>query len=144
MKCTFYLKEPKSEKETLILFSCYFKKENKKFVYSTGETIRPIHWDPENKKPVSRGKNKAPNVSVIKTQLSRYENYFYKIESRCINTDEDFTSEILKNGFDKEFKRAATRQNTFFEAYDMFMDEKWKGKEWSISTKKRYNNITNI
>jgi hypothetical protein len=44
MKYTFNLKEPKSDKETLILFSCYFKNENKKFVFSTGEKIIPENW----------------------------------------------------------------------------------------------------
>ncbi|MDO9037194.1 MAG: hypothetical protein Q7U59_02480 [Lutibacter sp.] len=31
---TFYLRKPNGEKETLILFSCYFKNEQKQFVYS--------------------------------------------------------------------------------------------------------------
>ena len=43
MKQTFFLRKPKGEKETLILFSCYFKSEQKQFVYSTRESIIPIH-----------------------------------------------------------------------------------------------------
>jgi len=39
MKNTFYLRKPSEKKETLILFSAYFKKEGKRFVYSTGEII---------------------------------------------------------------------------------------------------------
>ena len=49
MKYTFYLKEPKSLNESLIFFSCYFKEEKKKFIYSTGEKIQPSSWDFENK-----------------------------------------------------------------------------------------------
>ena len=45
MKSTFYLKYPNGDKETLILFSAYFKNEGRKFVYSTGEVIHPDEWD---------------------------------------------------------------------------------------------------
>ena len=43
LSSTFFLKHPKGNKESLILFSCYFKFEERKFVYSTGEKIKPEH-----------------------------------------------------------------------------------------------------
>lgn len=61
MKQTFYLRKPKGEKETLILFSCYFKNEQKQFVYSTREAIHPLNWDFKNNKPINRGKNISVN-----------------------------------------------------------------------------------
>ena len=70
MTSTFFLKRPKSEKETLIIFSCYFKSEGKKFLYSTGEKIKPIHWDQESKQPILKGKNKATGSAIIKLQLN--------------------------------------------------------------------------
>jgi len=76
MTSTFFLKQPKSNKETLILFSCYFKYEGKKFVYSTGEKIKPIHWDFENNEPIKSGKNKAKESKSKETQLNRYTNCF--------------------------------------------------------------------
>ena len=45
MRSTFNLKEPNRDKESLILFSAYFKDEGRKFVYSTGEVIHPNDWD---------------------------------------------------------------------------------------------------
>jgi len=51
MRYTFNLKNPKSDKETLIYFSSYFKNEGKKFVYSTGEQIPPSEWDFKLRQP---------------------------------------------------------------------------------------------
>ena len=68
MKYTFKLKEPNSKKETLILFSCYFKDENKRFIYSTGENVNPKNGDAENKCPFKKGSNKT-NVGNPRPQL---------------------------------------------------------------------------
>ncbi|WP_108801538.1 tyrosine-type recombinase/integrase [Aquimarina sp. Aq107] len=144
MTSTFFLKRPKSEKETLIIFSCYFKSEGKKFLYSTGEKIKPINWDQENKQPILKGKYKAASSSIIKLQLNRYPKAFELIHNRCKAMGEDFTSQILKREFDIIFKKAPTGKNTFYDAFDEFMDYKIKMQEWSSSTIKRYKNIKNI
>lgn len=144
MKFTFYLKEPNSEKETLILFSCYFKNENKKFVYSTGENINPIHWDKEGKQPKKNGRHKSSYADSIKMQLNRYSDLFLETESLYKRINEDFTSLILKKVFDEYFKKPSSSKSVFFEAYDEFISEKIKSKDWSIATKKRYLNIKNI
>lgn len=143
MTSTFYLKTPKSDKESLILFSCHFKKEAKKFVYSTGEKVKPIHWNQKEKKPITQGKNKSADAVSIQTQLSRYSNCFNQIQSRCQIMNEEFTSQALKKEFDTEFKKSNNRQDIFFDAFDTFVEEKKKRKEWSPSTYKRYTNIKN-
>ncbi|WP_281681709.1 tyrosine-type recombinase/integrase [Zunongwangia profunda] len=144
MTSTFYLKEAKTSGESLIYFSCYFKEEGKKFVYSTGEKIAPELWDQKNKLPIMRGKKKAINRGAIKTQLGRYENCFKNTRSRCIEMQEDFTSQLLKKAFDEEFKKAPTGKNIFFDAFDEFVDQKIKNQEWKKSTEKRYQNIRNL
>lgn len=144
MKYTFNLKEPKSENETLILFSCYFKEESKKFVYSTGEKINPTNWDFENKFIFTAGKNKSKFSESIKKQLNRYSDLFLETESLYKRINEPFTSKILKNALDVEFKKVVKGKNIFFDAYDEFMLEKQNGKEWSAATVKRYTNIKNI
>jgi integrase len=144
MKYTFNLKEPKSDKETLILFSCYFKNENKKFVFSTGEKIMPENWDFENRFPFVNGKKKSKFVQSIRLQMNRYSDLFLETESLYKRINEPFTSKNLKKVFDEEFKKAPSGKNTFFDAYDEFTAEKEKGKEWSASTIKRYKNIKNI
>lgn len=144
MTSTFYLKEPTSNKESLIYFSCYFKEEGKKFVYSTGERILPAHWDQESRIPKSKGKNKASNRGVIKGQLDRYSGVFNEVRNRCLAMQVEFTSRLLKREFDEKFKKAPGGKNIFFDAYDEFTDQKIKNQEWKPSTQKRYKNIRNI
>jgi len=143
MEHTFFLKEPKSNKETLILFSCYFKHESKQFKYSTGEKINPKHWNFSVNRPKLKGSIKDANANVIKTQLGRYSDKFEEVEGLCSRINEDFTSKILKEAFDTEFKRVSVRKNIFFDAYNTFMEEKKKRNEWKPSTVKRYKNIEN-
>jgi len=58
--------------------------------------------------------------------------------------NEEFTSKILRDAFDLEFKKNSKKSNSFFDAYDEFMEEKNKRKEWKQSTNKRYVNIKTI
>ncbi len=143
MKYTFFLKEPNGEKDTLILFSCYFKSENRKFVYSTGEVINPSSWDKHTRQPMT-GKAKAKFADSIRKQLNRYSDLFLESESLYKRIGEDFTSKVIKKIFDEQFKKTAPGKNIFFDAYDEFTTEKIKGKDWSESTVKRYTNIKNI
>ncbi len=143
MKYTFNLRKPKSQNETLILFSCYFNEEKKKFVYSTKKAILPRHWDFENKCPNKVGKEVARNQTEISKTLREFEDKFQTIKSLSGLGNIDFDSDSLKNYFDKEFHRVV-KVSSFFEVYDQFMEEKIKLKEWKKSTIKRYTNIKNL
>jgi integrase len=144
MKYTFKLKEPKSEKETSILFSCFFKDENKKFIYSTGETILPINFDFPNKFPFTSGKNKSKFAESIKMQLNRYSDLMQETESQYKKMNEAFSSRTLKKVFDEEFKKTPSGKNIFFDAYDEFVANKKDTMQWSKGTEKRYQNIKSI
>jgi integrase len=144
MKYTFKLKEPNSKKDTLILFSCFFKNEHKKFIFSTGEKINPINWDKSNKFPFMNGANKSKFAESIKMQLNRYSDLMLETESLYKRINEEFTSKTLKKVFDEGFKVTPKGKNIFFEAYNEFTSYKTKGKDWSPSTIKRYQNIKNI
>ncbi len=144
MTSTFYLKEPNSQKESLIYFSCYFKDEGKKFVYSTGETIIPAHWDQKSRIPNSKGKSKASNRGVIQVQLNRYSDLFSEVRDRCTTMQVNFTSRLLKKEFDDKFKKTPGGKNIFYDAYDEFTAQKTKNQEWKPSTVKRYKNIKKI
>lgn len=146
MKYTFFLKSPRSDKNTLILITCYFKKEEKKFVYSTGEKIHPDHWDFKTKFPNFKGSvdKKAPNREGIRTQLNRYTATLTELETRCKNLREDMSSKMLREFFDKEFKKAPSNQGMFFKAYDEFMQSFNKRQIWSPGTIKKYNTIKTI
>lgn len=144
MKYTFKLKDPNSEKETLIYFTCFFKEENKKFVYSTGESILPKHWDKESKFPFVSGAKKAKTAETIKQQLNRYSALLLETESLYKRIGETLTSITLKKVFDEEFKKTVSGKDVFFDAFDEFMAERKKGQVWAKSTIKRYDNIKNI
>lgn len=141
---TFFLKKPKSNSETLILFSCYFKYEERKFVYSTGEKIIPKAWDFKNRQPLAHGKNKSSDYTSVRRQLNRYTDKFGELQARSKIYGEEFTSQILREEFDKEFKKAKTGANIFFKAYEKFMEDNQKQQKWSPNTIKRYNNIKGI
>jgi integrase len=144
MKYTFKLKEPNTDKETLILFSCFFKKENKKFIYSTGENIHPKNWDVKAKFPIMNGKDKSKFAETIKLQLNRYSDLLLEAESMYKRIDEELTSKVLKKQFDEHFKKAKTGKNIFFDAYDTFVSERKADGVWSKATVLRYNNIKTI
>jgi hypothetical protein len=103
MKQTFYLRKPKGEKETLILFSCYFKNEQKQFVYSTRKTIHPNHWDFENNKPNNKGKNISVDQKEITNTLNKYIDEFYTYQSRCELSKTEFSSDLLKHHLNQAF-----------------------------------------
>ncbi len=144
MKHTFFLRKPKDDKETLIIFSCYFKNEQKQFKYSTRESILSKHWDSQNCRARKKGKDLAIDHIRINSVLNRYSDEFYVFQSRCEMSKIEFTSQLLKEHFDHTFGNVTKHTTTFFEVYDKFMQEKIKRKEWKKSTIKRYNNIKNL
>lgn len=148
MNYTFKLKEPKSDKETLIYFRSYFGNENKNFIYSTGEKIKPSEWDFENRQPndLNGRTKKSENHRSIKKQLDRYSSFFTEIVNRFKNINEELTTDILKQRFDEEFKRK-TIKDDFLRIYQEFLKEKendYTGKSISNSTLKRYKCNLNL
>ncbi len=110
MRYTFNLKSPKEEKETLIYFSSYFKEEAKKFVYSTGEVINPKDWDFKYRQPNNlTGRTKEAEIQrTVKKQMDRYSIFFIEIVNRYKNSNQDIDIEIVRNEFDKHFKKVKT------------------------------------
>lgn len=148
MNYTFKLKEPKSDKETLIYFRSYFGNENKNFIYSTGEKIKPSEWDFENRQPndLNGRTKKSENHRSIKKQLDRYSSFFTEIVNRFKNINEELTTDILKQRFDEEFKRK-TIKDDFLRIYQEFLKEKendYTGNSISNSTLKRYKCNLNL
>lgn len=142
MNFTFKLKEPNSEKETLIYFRSYFDNEKKNFIYSTGEKILSSEWDFKNRLPndLHGRTKKAENHRSIKKQLDRYSNFFTEIVNRYKNINEELTIDIVRQRFDEEFKKIKVKDD-FFRIYDEFIEEKendYTGNSIAKSTKNRY------
>ncbi|GGF78981.1 tyrosine-type recombinase/integrase [Wenyingzhuangia marina] len=143
MRCTLNLKEPKGAKPTLILFSAYFNKENKKFVYSTGEVILPSEWDFKNKTPNNlNGRNEQANHHrTIKRQLDRYTNFFSDTVQKFKLANREILISDIKAEFNTEFKRTTAISSKFFDVYDIFIKEKtqdYTENSNTVSTVSRY------
>ncbi|MGS2726532.1 phage integrase SAM-like domain-containing protein [Psychroserpens sp. BH13MA-6] len=143
MRSTFNLKEPNADKETLILFSAYFKDEGRKFVYSTGESIHPEEWDFENRQPKNlNGRTDLANKHrALKRQLDRYSNFFSDIIQNYKLSNRDIIISDIKDDFNVEFKRTKSISSKFFEVYDIFLNEKrndYTEEANSQTTIKRY------
>ena len=148
MNYTFKLKEPNSDKETLIYFRSYFGNENKNFIYSTGEKIKPSEWDFDNRQPNDlNGRTKKAEVHrSIKKQLDRYSSFFTEIVNRYKNINEELSITIIRQRFDEKFKKAKAKED-FFRIYDEFIEERandYTGKGISKSTKTRYEYNKNL
>ncbi len=148
MNFTFKLKEPNSDKETLIYFRAYFGTERKNFIYSTGEKIKPSEWDLKNRQPTDlNGRTmKAENHRTIKKQLDRYSSYFVEIVNRYKNINEELTIDVVRQRFDEKFKKIKIKDD-FFRLYEEFIEEKsndYTGKGISKSTKTRYTFNKNL
>jgi len=148
MKHTFYLKNSQrtsgTDNDSLIYFSCYFKEESKKFVYSTGENIKPSQWSFENNGPKLKGTKKSSFSSSIYMQLNRYTEAFENLVERSKKTSELITSEKLRNHFNDTFKKVTTKRESFFDYYDLFTKDNISQKKWKLATIKRFQNIKNL
>ncbi|SKB94344.1 Site-specific recombinase XerD [Soonwooa buanensis] len=148
MNYTFKLKQPNGTKETLIYFRSFFNNENKNFIYSTGEKIKPSEWDFEGRQPNDlNGRTKKAEIHrSVKMQLDRYSSFFTEIVNRYKNINEELTVDILKQRFDEKFKKITVKSD-FFRIYQEFLDEKendYTGNSISNSTLKRYKCNKNL
>ncbi|MDH5035426.1 site-specific integrase [Chryseobacterium cucumeris] len=148
MNYTFKLKQPNGTKESLIYFRSFFNSENKNFIYSTGEKIKPSEWDFEGRQPNDlNGRTKRAEIHrSVKMQLDRYSSFFTEIVNRYKNINEELTVDILKQRFDEKFKKITVKSD-FFRIYQEFLDEKendYTGNSISNSTLKRYKCNKNL
>lgn len=110
----FFLREPKSENETLI-FLIYPLLNGKKFKYSTGESIHPDNWDKTTQRAVINIKKNQVQLTRnkdINFQLDRYLMKLTEVLSSLSTQAENITGETLRDEMDKEFKKTTTTGKT--------------------------------
>ncbi len=97
-----YLREPKSDKETMIILQ--YRIGNQTFKYPTGEKILPEYWSTETKQPISKKGSFGNKLKRIATIINRYNDFLQVlIENAKINNTE-ITKDYLKSEFNKNFK----------------------------------------
>ncbi len=140
----FFLKEPNSNKDTLIFLIYHVKSEKKIFKYSTGKKINPNDWDKTNRMPrVYRGA-KGIQIKRIANALSKYSNFLESLLANLESNDEIITRKILKQEFDKKFKGITTNDGyteNVVEAIQDFITQKNKSGGQSRSWNNKYNNL---
>ncbi|CAL2114116.1 Integrase-like protein [Tenacibaculum sp. 190130A14a] len=142
----FYLKQPKSDKATLIDLIYHLKAEKKNFKYSTGQKIIPTDWDSSARYPkLKRGSSGKKNKQIALI-LDNYKKHLeetiadFKIQNRHL------TREDLKLIFEKKFNANYKDDKIPFnvkDAIEVFIESKKKGGGVSDNWKKKYTNLKN-
>ncbi len=97
----FNLKEPNSNKDTLIILRYYLSKKEGRFVYSTGESIKPEDWNKVAKMANSiRGRS---DLRSINRKLEEYSSFLDKTLNSLDLENINPTKETLKTRFELKF-----------------------------------------
>ena len=107
----FSLKNNDPDKDTLIILRYYISKNEGRFVYSTGLNINPKDWSKENKTAKnSRGRT---DLSSINRTLSKYATFLEKTLNNFELNEIGPTRQLLKDAFNREFKKESSLDNNF-------------------------------
>jgi integrase family protein len=147
----FYLKEPRGDKDTIIIIQYYISDEKKIFKYSTGEVISPNDWDFNARMPKSRKGADGVRLRKIAAHIMQYNDFLVTLIDNYKLNGEKITREKLKNAFDAKFK--PERVTNDFEYFTDFISDflssikgainKSTGKEYSKARVYVYNQSMN-
>lgn len=98
----FNLKDPKADKESLIVLRYFISKTEGRFVFSTGLTISPKDWD-KNTKMAKAARGRA-DLSSINRKLQEHVSFLEKTLSDFDLNNIALTKENLKGRFLANFK----------------------------------------
>lgn len=135
-KTNFFLKEPKSENETLIFL--FFSYDNKRLKYSTGEKIHPDNWNSGEQR--TRNTKDFKESDEFNARLETYESDVRTIYRRLKNDKIIPTNELLRNELDKLHKARPEESGRidFIKFIEKFIEEAKTVK--ALNTVKSYQN----
>lgn len=126
-KVNFYLKDPESSEQTLIYL--FFAFEGSRLKYSTGETIKPSHWNANT----MRVKKSVGGSTEINDWLDKIQSSVKEIY-RTMNTNGDLIStSILRDKLDS-IRHGKKERLTLFAFIESFID--------SVSSSKKASTIS--
>ena len=138
----FKLKNPKGDKDSLILFYTNLP-SGERFVYSTSEKIHPNNWDRSNQRPIkSRSPIDQSLRSSVELKLNRYKEYFQSVKYDLLAQELEQNKINYRKKFDKKFKNVVSREG-FWDHYDKFCEINSVSNNWGKATCKRYINLKN-
>lgn len=136
-EANFFLKEPKSESETLVYL--FFSYNGKRLKYSSGEKIHPQFWLKDKQKASS----KLPNnqAAELNYKLEKLKGAIQNAHRRLTNDGITPTNPILKAELEKEINQEKRTKPTLFSFIESFIEESKPLK--APATMKAYNNCFN-
>jgi integrase len=145
----FYLKEPNSDKESLIYLIYYVKTEpskNKYFKFSTKKKIHPSDWSFESKSPLPKRGGGGKSLKQLNLILSQYSNFLEDVISDAEKEKKLLTKSFLKILFDKEFNGLSEvmhDNDKLVDVIDLFIEKKSSSKGVTINWVQKYRNLKN-
>ncbi|MBK9221022.1 MAG: site-specific integrase [Saprospiraceae bacterium] len=133
MNVNFYLKYPNSKVATLIYL--FFSYDNKRFKYSTAETIVPKYWNDE----AQRAKKSLTGSSEINRYLDRIDASIRKIYRDGKEFGKIISSEYLKENLDIALERTAKDSMSLFDHFNEFLEAQKPFK--TLRTIQKYNTL---
>lgn len=137
----FYLKEPKSEKATLIYLIYQVPGDRRPFKKSTGEKIMPVDWDFERNIPLKkRGRSDLMAISrQLQNRVDWLEGLIHgaKLENKMLRTD------YLIESYSQAFVVKSNVPNIkgVLECVQEFIDSKNRSGGQSKSWNQKYSNL---
>lgn len=132
----FYLRNPKSKKETPIVIQ-YYLSSGSYFRYSTGYKIHPEDWD--NGMPIKARGEKGKNLKYIESRLINISDRV----NRAIQ-DADINGVLLTSDFIQGYLQAKEKLTRVTEAFDMFIETRTKTKSITNNTKIKYKQVKKL
>jgi integrase len=120
-KANFFLKEPKSQDETLVYL--FFSYNNRRFKYSTGERIKPSFWNPEEQR--ARETKKFVEYPEFNSRLDNVITEVNNIYRKLINDKITPTNEILRENLNNALNEVLgdISRLDLFSFIDKFIEE---------------------
>ena len=128
----FYLKEPNSNKETIILLKYYVSNSKKYFQISTKLSINPNNWNFKSRSPII----KRGLASVESRQLTHQLN---KLDELLQSTINKYGADLTKEHLTETFKPKKNIANNVIELYSEFLKEKKQQGTVTARTLQKYN-----
>lgn len=141
----FFLKEPKSQNDTIIYLIYYIKSEGRNFKYSTGQKINPKDWNFDARMPISKRGSLGVKLKHISSILIQYSD-FLESTIRTFELNNELTSnELLKDKFNIHFKKKkVTRKSPYItDIIEVFIESRYNSLALSKTWKQKYFNIKN-
>lgn len=142
---SFYLKEPNSNKATIIYLIYDINNSPERFKYSTSQKIIPSNWNFESRTPIARRGAGGVESKHLTTVLSNYTNFLRENIRESEENSTLLTKKYLTERFDEKFKhkKSIKRLTNISDVIALFIESKNKSKGKSITWNNKYNNLKN-